>query len=114
MWTVAHIQAHQRLSKVLFQAVEEIWVSQNQITLPATHMHTYIHTHANTKPFHPYTPHKTVSPIYRTCPQGEDPDDAFSSVPYEKGLNLLYALEQMVRLACLEIRPRPACLEMRL
>lgn len=26
----------------------------------------------------------------------DDPDDAFSSVPYEKGFNLLYALERMV------------------
>lgn len=26
----------------------------------------------------------------------DDPDDAFSSVPYEKGFNLLYALEKMV------------------
>lgn len=25
-----------------------------------------------------------------------DPDDAFSSVPYEKGFNLLYSLERMV------------------
>ena len=29
--------------------------------------------------------------------KGEDPDDAFSSVPYEKGFNLLYMLEQTVR-----------------
>ena len=27
---------------------------------------------------------------------GEDPDDAFSSVPYEKGFNLLYQLEMLV------------------
>ena len=25
-----------------------------------------------------------------------DPDDAFSSIPYEKGFNLLYSLEKMV------------------
>jgi aminopeptidase N len=32
------------------------------------------------------------------CPnlQGEDPDDVFSSVPYEKGFNLLFYLEQLV------------------
>ena len=28
--------------------------------------------------------------------EGEDPDDAFSTVPYEKGFNLLYFLEQLV------------------
>ncbi len=30
--------------------------------------------------------------IYRD----DDPDDAFSSVPYEKGFNLLYSLEKLV------------------
>ncbi|KAK9761140.1 Leucyl aminopeptidase yscIV [Basidiobolus ranarum] len=35
-------------------------------------------------------------PLTCLCPrlQGVDPDDAFSSVPYEKGFNLLYYLEQ--------------------
>lgn len=28
--------------------------------------------------------------------EGEDPDDAFSSVPYEKGFNFLYFLDQTV------------------
>ena len=28
---------------------------------------------------------------------GVDPDDSFSSVPYEKGSNFLYYLEQLVR-----------------
>lgn len=30
------------------------------------------------------------------CLGDDDPDDAFSSVPYEKGFNLIYALERMV------------------
>ncbi|KAF9903836.1 Leukotriene A-4 hydrolase [Lobosporangium transversale] len=36
---------------------------------------------------HPFT-------ALRPCLRGEDPDDAFSSVPYEKGFNLLYYLEK--------------------
>ena len=28
--------------------------------------------------------------------KGKDPDDAFSSVPYEKGFNFLYHLETLV------------------
>lgn len=33
---------------------------------------------------------------------GEDPDDAFSSVPYEKGFNLLNYLEGIVGTALFE------------
>ncbi|KAK5809994.1 peptidase family M1-domain-containing protein [Linnemannia elongata] len=36
---------------------------------------------------HPFT-------ALRPCLRGEDPDDAFSSIPYEKGFNLLYYLEK--------------------
>ncbi|KAG0329561.1 Leukotriene A-4 hydrolase [Podila horticola] len=36
---------------------------------------------------HPFT-------ALRPCLRGEDPDDAFSRVPYEKGFNLLYYLEK--------------------
>ncbi|KAG0270132.1 Leukotriene A-4 hydrolase [Actinomortierella ambigua] len=38
---------------------------------------------------HPFT-------ALRPCLRGEDPDDAFSSVPYEKGFNLLYYLENLL------------------
>jgi len=38
------------------------------------------------------------SPFTALCPKidGIDPDDAFSSVPYEKGFNFLYYLEQLL------------------
>ncbi|ORY03966.1 hypothetical protein K493DRAFT_334072 [Basidiobolus meristosporus CBS 931.73] len=38
------------------------------------------------------------NPLTCLCPrlQGVDPDDAFSSVPYEKGFNFLYYLEQLL------------------
>ncbi|KAF9975726.1 Leukotriene A-4 hydrolase [Actinomortierella ambigua] len=38
---------------------------------------------------HPFT-------ALRPCLRGEDPDDAFSSIPYEKGFNLLYYLENLL------------------
>ncbi|KAG0304689.1 Leukotriene A-4 hydrolase, partial [Dissophora globulifera] len=38
---------------------------------------------------HPFT-------ALRPCLRGEDPDDAFSSVPYEKGFNMLYYLEKQL------------------
>ena len=31
-----------------------------------------------------------------TCLNEEDPDDAFSTIPYEKGFNLLYYIEQLI------------------
>ena len=63
---------------------------------PHTHAHSigWPHLEESVAAFHDHSPGLTALVPDIT---GVDPDDAFSSVPYEKGFSLLVLLEQIVR-----------------